>query len=228
MRPSAFASPGGCEMCTEPSGILHQVEAHPLEHGRILLQRGQVFVVDDRRRHVPGRVDGDVLHRLRQERRRRAGLADHDARRPDRRVVVVDAQREVRDVQHHMGLAEIARHPAPALHVGHDDDVVALVALAVEGVDRLLRQPAGRRQALLLLELRDRVGERLVVEQIVAHRRQAEPLAQQRHALVLHQHGLPGALVGGEFEHRTACDLRRARASPFRPRASASFLRSAL
>ena len=124
---------------------LLQLQAHALEHGRILLQRRQVFVVDDRRRHVPGRVDGDVLHRLREERRRRAGLADHHARLPDRRAVVVDAQREVRDVQHDMRLAEVARHPAPALHVGDDDLVVFFVALAVERVDGLLRQLAGRR-----------------------------------------------------------------------------------
>ena len=71
--------------------VLRQVEAHPLEHGRILLQGRQIFVVDDRRRHVPGRVDGDVFHRLRQKRGRMdAGLADHDARLPDRGAMVVD------------------------------------------------------------------------------------------------------------------------------------------
>ena len=47
-------------------------------------------------------------------------LADHDARLPDLRAVVIDAQVEVRDVEHDVGAAEVARHPAPALHGGED------------------------------------------------------------------------------------------------------------
>ena len=57
-----------------------QLETHALQHGRILLQGRQIFVVDDRRRHVPGRVDGDELHRLRQKRRGVDGLADDNTR----------------------------------------------------------------------------------------------------------------------------------------------------
>ena len=35
-------------------------------------------------------------------------------------VIAHDLERVVRDVDHHVGLAEIARQPAPALHVGDD------------------------------------------------------------------------------------------------------------
>ena len=60
------------------------------------------------------------------------GLADHDARLPDLVAVVHDLEREVRDVQHDMRLAEVARHPAPALHIGEDgiDRVLAAARLA--------------------------------------------------------------------------------------------------
>ncbi len=139
-----------------------------------------------------------------------AGLSDHDLGVPDRRALVVDAQREVRNVQDHMRLAEVARHPAPALHVGHDDLVVALLALAVERIERRVGELAVRRQALALLIGRDRVGERLVVEQIVLHGIEAEPHAQDRHALVLHQDGV-ALLVADELEHRTGRDLLRTR-----------------
>ena len=44
-------------------------------------------------------------------------------------LVAHDAQREVRDVDHDVGVAEVARHPAPALHVD-EDDVDGLLALA--------------------------------------------------------------------------------------------------
>jgi hypothetical protein len=84
MRPSALASPGGCEMWMLPSRFWLELKAHAVQHGRILLKRGQIFVVDDRRRHVPCRIDGDVFHRFRQFRRGvLARLSDDDARGPD-------------------------------------------------------------------------------------------------------------------------------------------------
>ena len=56
----------------------------------------------------------------------------------------------------------------------------------------------------------DRVGERLVVEQVVLHGLEIEPRAQRRHALVLHQDRL-AFLVGDELEHGAAGDLLRTR-----------------
>ena len=143
--------------------VLLDLQPDALHRLRVLLQRRQVFVLDDRRRHVPGRIDGDELHLCAEQRRRLARLADHDLGLPDQLAVVHDAQRVVRDVDHHVGLAEVARHPAPALHVG-DDDVDGLLALrAVDGVERRLRELAVGLDAVLLLELGDRVGQRLVV-----------------------------------------------------------------
>ncbi len=48
-------------------------------------------------------------------------------------------RREVGNVDHHVGLAEIARQPAPALHVGDDGVDVAVPAAAVERIDGGLR-----------------------------------------------------------------------------------------
>src|ERR1700736_1208695 len=103
-----------------------------------------------------------------------AGFADHDTRLPDRGAVIVDVQRVVRNVQDDMRLAEIARYPAPAFHVGDDDLVVALLALAVERIDGRVGELAAGLEALVLLELGNRVGERLVVEGVVGNGRKTE------------------------------------------------------
>ncbi len=68
--------------------VLRQLQAHALEHRRVLLQRRQILVVDDRGRHVPCRVDRDVLHRLGQFRCRLGRQACDDARLPDQLVVL--------------------------------------------------------------------------------------------------------------------------------------------
>ena len=174
-----------------PSRSAFQPQAHALQHGRVLLQRRQIFVVDDRGRHVPGRIDGDELHRLRQQRRRLvARLAGDDAGGPDRRAVLHHLEREVRDVEDHIGVAErrraeLARQPAPALHV--DDHVVDL-AVALRAVDRLdgPRRRA-RRSALrsaLRLELAHGGGDLRVVLGVVGVFGDAELRAQLRHARI--------------------------------------------
>ena len=115
----------------------------------ILRQRRQIFIVHDRGRHVPGRIDRDVFHGLAQQRRLHAGLADHDPGGPDLGAVVHHLEREVRLVDEHMGVAEIARIPAPALHVG-DDGVDLLVVAGSRSGARLAAQLRERRLELAI------------------------------------------------------------------------------
>ena len=216
--------------------VLRQPQAHPLQHGRILLQRRQIFVVDDRRRHVPGRIDGDELHRLRQfGRRLLAGLAGDDARGPGLRAVVHHPQREVRNVQHHVGvaelrLAELARQPAPALHVGDapDRSCGRASGCSSRGCVWLSSTPVAFRSAS---DWNLRTAAATVSSYCVlsAFSRDAKPRAQLRHARIFHhRHGLLGVLrVLDELQRRAFVDLRR-RASPTVPRSSASLAFSAL
>ena len=175
-------------------GGARELEAHAVEHGRVLRQGGQIFVVDDRRRHVPGRIDGDELHRLRQFRRRMlAGLADDDARGPCLRAVVHQLQGVVGDVEDHIGVAErfrteFARQPAPALHVGAHDIDLAVVPGAVHGAHGGVIEHAGRFQIVVRLELAHRVSDRRIVALVVGVFRDVELRAQGRHALVFHHH----------------------------------------
>src|SRR5262249_3458613 len=84
--------------------------------------------------------------RLAEQRRRHVRLADDDAGGPDLGAVVHHLEREVRQVDHDVSLAEVARIPAPALHIG-DDEVDRLVARrTVELLDRLGVEVAGGRQ----------------------------------------------------------------------------------
>ena len=101
--------------------VVTDLQSDPRQRARIARQRRQIFVADDRRRHVPGRIDRDVFHRLGQQRRGVvAGLADDDLGRPHRLAVLHHLQRVVGDVDHHIGRADVVRHPAPAFHVGDD------------------------------------------------------------------------------------------------------------
>jgi len=77
----------------------------------------------------------------RQERRRRLRLAGDDLGAPFDLLIVHDPERVVRDIDHYVGLAEIARQPAPAFPVG--DDALDLLMgrhrlRAVDGGDRLV------------------------------------------------------------------------------------------
>ena len=114
-------------------------------------KRRQIFVLDDRRRHVPGRIDGDELHLRADHRRRLARLAGHDLGVPVDLVVVPERQAIIRHVDDDMRIAEIARQPAPALHV--DDD----------GVDRI----GGRTLCggfLLAVQRAHRIGAEIAVD----------------------------------------------------------------
>ena len=130
--------------------VVLDLEAHARQHGRILLQRRQIFVVHDRRRHVPGRVDGDVLHRLGQQRRRacpacrpRPGWSRAAA------PFLHHPQREVRDVDHrHSALPRSRGYQRQRSMLAMMMSICWLVARAVELLDgpggRAARWPAGR------------------------------------------------------------------------------------
>ena len=104
----------------DATAAVAHAQPHAGEYGGILCQRRQILVMHDRRRHVPGRVDGDEFHRLAQQRRRHAGLADDDAGGPHLRAVMHHPEREVRLIDDHVRGAKVARIPPPALHVGED------------------------------------------------------------------------------------------------------------
>ena len=121
------------------------------------------------------------------DRGRLGRLADHDLGFPVRASGPgTDAARYSGMLTHHVILAEIARHPAPAIHVGDDDVGRALALLhAVHGAQRRRPRHAVAVQAGALLELLHRIDHGLVVfgRGLVALDLQA--LAQQRHARIV-------------------------------------------
>ena len=86
-------------------------------------------------------------------------------------AVLHHPQRVVRDVQHDVGIAEIARQPAPALHIGDDGvDHIGAARRRRHAIEAAQRAP-GRsgRPGLIrsrLLVVLDRGGERIVVAQV--------------------------------------------------------------
>ena len=162
-------------------------QAHAREHGRVLRQRRQIFVAHDRRRYVPGRIDRDELHRLGDLRRRGRGLADNDTGLPDLLAVVHHAQHVVRNVERDVSVTEIARRPAPALHIrddGLDHVGAARRGNGVEAADGGVPDDAVGVHAVLLLVRLHRGSEGLVIAQAGLVACHLEPLAEQRDARV--------------------------------------------
>ena len=124
-------------------GALH-LQPLPLEDLRVarLVDR-QELVVDDRLRHVPGRIERDELHRLGEQRRLMPRLADHGAGLPDLLAVVINADEKIRDVELDVCLAEVTRHPAPAFHGGENGVELFDAARAVDRFDGRRVQLAG-------------------------------------------------------------------------------------
>ena len=81
---------------------------------------GQQLLVDDRLRHVPGRVDDDELERVGEDRRRGFFLADDHFRAMRDRAAPHHGQLEFGNIDLDVILAKVARQPAPALHIGDD------------------------------------------------------------------------------------------------------------
>ena len=103
-----------------------------------------------------------------------------------------------------MRLAEVARQPAPALHGGEDGVELLGAARRVDRLDGRGVQLAGDLDAVGLLELADRHGDRGVVVG-VGFGGETKALAQQRHAGVRH-HGLFALAVAGVAQHRAILD----------------------
>ena len=100
-------------------------------------------------------------------------------------MVVHDLEREVGNIDHHISVAEVARQPAPALHVGHHA-IDGLPGLrAVDGGERLVVDHAGRLDVGARLNVLDGVEQLTIVNEVVCLAGNAQPLAQQRHARVL-------------------------------------------
>ena len=128
------------------------------------------------------------------------------------RAVLHHLEREVGDVEDHVGIAErrraeLARQPAPALHV--DDHGVDL-AVALRAVDRLdgpVVEHAGRLEVGAFLELAHRRGDLGVVFGVVGVLGDAELGAQLRHARIFRRDRR--LLLGGglECERRAFGDL---------------------
>ena len=156
------------------AGHVARVAAHGRQH----------FLHRDRGRHVPARIDDNRFHRVGEDRGLVGDLADHGAGGVDDLAVLDDADAVFRDVRDDVELAEVARHPAPALHVGDDLGRVRFAGAVDEG-DRGVAGDAVGRQTLVGLEALHRLGERLVVDLgRLARGGQVEAGAQQRHARI--------------------------------------------
>ncbi len=148
---------------------------------------------------VPGRIDHDMVHLVREKRRLRLRLADDRAGAVDDVAVAPHHDLERRRVDEDMLAAEVARHEAPELHVGEDLRLLGRRTLAEHGAAGSGREHAIDRQAGLALQARDLDGDGAVVERR-SHRIETEPRADQRHARVAHadaQRRAVGDLVGG-------------------------------
>ncbi len=141
------------------------------------------------------------------------GLPGHHLGGPDLGAVLHHLECIIRDVEDDIGVAdrgraEVARQPAPALHV--DDHGVDL-PVALRAVDRLdgpVVQHAGRLEFGAFLEFAHGLGDLGVVMGVVGVLGDAELGAQLRHAGIFHRdRGLLLAARRREFQRRAVLDL---------------------
>ena len=102
-------------------------------------------------------------------------------------AVVDHADHELRDVDHDVESAEVARHPAPALQIGGDRGDLVLAADAVHRKERSRADDAVDGQAGSSLERFDRRHQRGVVELRFGAdlERDPESETQRRHARIV-------------------------------------------
>ena len=101
------------------------------------------------------------------------------------RVIAHHLEGEVRDIDHHVSAAKVARQPAPALHIGKDALDLLDGLGTVDGGQRLAVDQAGRLDIGARLDVLDGVEQRLVIGLVARLAADAEALAQRRHARVL-------------------------------------------
>src|SRR4029079_15726750 len=87
------------------------------EKAAALLQVGRDLLDLDRVRHVPIRVEHDLLHLVGEDRGLLVGFPGHDAGRVDRLAVLAHAQHEFRDIDRYIITPQIMGKPTLSLHV---------------------------------------------------------------------------------------------------------------
>ena len=128
----------------------------------------QHFLADDGGRHVPIGIDDQKFHRVGENGRRGFLLADDDARALDHLSVVDDDGFIIGDIHFDVFFAEVARHPAPAFHIGDDLGFETRRRLAArQGRDGARRQMTRRRQTVRFLKIGDRRRDLRVIDQIL-------------------------------------------------------------
>ena len=143
-----------------------------------------------------------------------ARLSGHHPGGPDRRTALHHPQRIVGYVENDIGVverrrAELARQPAPALHVDDHGIDGAIVFRTVDRLDGALVEHAGWFQIGAVLELAHRFGNLGIVTGVVGILGDAELGAQLRHARIFHHDlGLLLAARGRIFQRRTIGDLK--------------------
>ena len=162
------------------------------QRARVAPEARQILLHHDGARHVPGRVDDEVLHHVGELGRLAplCVLSDHGPRAEGLAALVHDGGREVREVDPDVARAAVEVEPALALH-GDEHLAEPLLGGHVERGQRRGAGDAVGLQPRALLERGHRADERLVVEGREragheAHRR--EPVAQGDHG---------GAVVAG-------------------------------
>ncbi|MEE7470041.1 hypothetical protein MOF8_26965 [Methylobacterium oryzae] len=123
--------------------------------------------LQDRGRDVPGRVDDRVFHRAREQGRARFRLADDDPRLVAHDAAPIGAEAVFRHVDQDVIRAQVARQPAPPLHVDDEFGLPAGRARRAAGIrqsqHRLDVQDAVAREPAAALELRHRVRDDRIV-----------------------------------------------------------------
>ena len=124
------------ERVARPRRLANQARAVDLPH---LIAGGAPHRRSDALRHVPPGIDGDGGDARGKLRGRGPPRADDAAMARHHPPILDERDGEGRDVDDDVPGAEIARHPAPALHIGADD--VAAGDIVGRGVGKRLLEP---------------------------------------------------------------------------------------
>ena len=142
------------------------------EVAAVAAHRRQDVLLEDRRRHRPGRVQHHVVDRRLEDRRLAIRLADLRAGLPDRLAVADEAHAEAGDVDDHQVavLVHLVQHPAAALEVQADLVDARLHRHVQLAQRRRADRPVGRQQ-VAMLEVAHGRFQRRVEEQRVGRAR---------------------------------------------------------
>src|SRR5262249_23801085 len=130
---------------------------------RVLSQFRQLLIGHDPGRYGPIWIELDIPDAVAEHRGAVVGLADDDRHMLLDIATVDAAQIEPGDVDDHILLAKVFRHPSQTLH-GHDDALDTLLDRHIHRNDRGSANNAIAFQTLTRLESLDGVGQRVVVD----------------------------------------------------------------